>query len=49
MLHQKSLMQESITTTNRVIEEHAILEEQVLLMLKKTFESEAKSPPAEEE
>ena len=44
LLVYKSRLEASITKANQMVEEHANLEEQMLRMLRKTFQAEAKSP-----
>jgi hypothetical protein len=48
LLVYKSRLETSITKANQMVEEHANLEEQMLRMLRKTFQHEAKSPRPDE-
>jgi len=48
LLDKKSLLQEATTTLCRMVEQHANLEEQMLKMLRKTFQGEAKPSRADQ-
>ena len=48
ILEQKSRLEDATSRTNTMLEEHAGLEEQMLMMLKRTFEGEAKSTGAKQ-
>ena len=44
LLDKKSRLWEASSTISQMVEQHANLEEQMLRMLRKTFQGEAKSP-----